>query len=153
MSNSPLRVRMLAATPQAAQMAAAATTTSTTYTGAGTDKYNGVPIYYHLTVTNTNNTSLTFVYTVTYDNPETTAVEKPSLGSNTVTMNTWGTATVPMITLGKGYGTPTNVQSGLSTWDAPTKFLTTPRPTDNQMTKNGNGYSWPYTTITSTNTG
>lgn len=139
MSNSPLRVRMLAAAPQVTTMAAAATTTTSTYIGTGKDKVNNVPIYYYVTITNNGNNTVTFVYTVTYDNPNTDAIEAPALTSNTVTMNTWGTATVPMLTLGSGYGTPSSVQSGLSSWKAPTSFVTTPAPNTNPMTKIGNG--------------
>lgn len=146
-SSSPLSFRTFAATPTMTYAAAAATT-STSYIGSGTDKYNNVPIYYYVTITNNADNTMTFVYTVTYDNPNTATVEKPDLRSNTVTMNTWGTATTPMIKLGSGYGTPTDVTSGLSTWNDPNTFLKSPAPKSFKMTQINNGYGWTSATIT-----
>ena len=52
-----------------------ATGESKVYTGAGTDSVYNVPIYYTLKVTN-DGSNLTFVYTISYDNPATSTVEK-----------------------------------------------------------------------------
>ena len=75
------------------------------YTGTGTDPNYNIPIYYKLTVTN-DGSKLTFVYTITYDNPATSTVEIPSKLSNSYAIYNSGTSRQTMLTLGSGLGTP-----------------------------------------------
>ena len=87
---------------------------SKNFTGAGTDTVYNIPIYYKLTVTN-DGSKLTFVYTITYDNPATSDVEKPSAKANVNhTIYNTGTSRQTMFTLGSGLGTPSNVTSYLT---------------------------------------
>ena len=52
--------------------------------------------------------NMTFTYTVSYDNPNTSTVEKaPTAMSNSYSIKNTTTSTSPMFTLGDGYGTPT----------------------------------------------
>ena len=76
-----------------------------TYIGTGTDPNYNIPIYYKLTVTN-DGSNLTFVYTITYDNPATSTVEIPSVLPNGYSIYNTGTYFQTMFTLGKGLGTP-----------------------------------------------
>ena len=52
---------------------------------------------------------MTFTYTVTYDNPATTTVERPTLSNSYAIYNT-GTTNQTMFTLGSAYGTPSTRQ-------------------------------------------
>ena len=80
------------------------------YTGTGTDPNYNIPIYYKLTVTN-DGSKLTFVYTITYDNPATSTVEIPSKLSNSYAIYNSGTSRQTMLTLGSGLGTPSGVKN------------------------------------------
>ena len=114
------------------------------YTGKGVDSVYNVPIYYKLTVTN-NGSKLTFVYTISYDNPTTSTVEKQNVGFNHTLYNT-GTSRQTMFTLGKGLGTPSpsSVTSYL-TDSSGKKFTNNNRLKDatTPITTNGTGnYTW-----------
>ena len=120
-----------------------ATGESKVYTGAGTDSVYNVPIYYTLKVTN-DGSNLTFVYTISYDNPATSTVEKQTkVGTNHTLYNT-GTSKQTMFTLGKGLGTPSSVTSYL-TDSSGNKFTNNNRLKDSTtpITTNGTGnYTW-----------
>ncbi|MBS6886125.1 MAG: accessory Sec-dependent serine-rich glycoprotein adhesin, partial [Streptococcus salivarius] len=120
-----------------------ATGESKVYTGAGTDSVYNVPIYYTLKVTN-DGSYLTFVYTISYDNPATSTVEKQTkVGTNHTLYNT-GTSKQTMFTLGKGLGTPSSVTSYL-TDSSGNKFTNNNRLKDSTtpITTNGTGnYTW-----------
>ena len=120
-----------------------ATGESKVYTGAGTDSVYNVPIYYKLTVIN-DGSKLTFVYTISYDNPATSTVEKQtSVGTNHTLYNT-GTSRQTMFTLGEGLGTPSSVTSYL-TDSSGAKFTNKNKLKDSTtpITTNGNGnYTW-----------
>ena len=114
------------------------------FTGEGTDTGYNIPIYYKLKVTN-DGSKLTFVYTITYDNPATSDVEKPSAKANANhTIYNTGTSKQTMFTLGSGLGTPSSVTSYLTdssgnkyTRNGLLKDGTTP------ITENGPGnYTW-----------
>ncbi|MFC6293611.1 KxYKxGKxW signal peptide domain-containing protein, partial [Macrococcus epidermidis] len=82
------------------------TATTTTYTGAGTDNF-GNKIYYKLVVKSVSSTQTSFTYSVSYDNPDTTSVEKPINAISGSVSDTSQTAS-PMIKLGSGYTAPTS---------------------------------------------
>ena len=103
-STAPLKLRTFS---RLATTTFAATSTTNTYTGSGTDTNYNIPIYYKLTTVN-NGTSMTFTYTVTYDNPATTTVEKPTALNNSYAIYNTGTSYQTMFTLGNGYGTPSS---------------------------------------------
>ncbi|MEJ7448175.1 hypothetical protein, partial [Staphylococcus epidermidis] len=54
---------------------------------------------------------MTFTYTVTYDNPATTTVEKPTTLTNGYSIYNTGSSNQTMFTLGNGYGTPSSATS------------------------------------------
>ncbi|MCG2272944.1 accessory Sec-dependent LPXTG-anchored adhesin, partial [Staphylococcus epidermidis] len=121
--------------------AAAATSTSTTntYTGAGTDTNYNIPIYYKLTTVN-NGTSMTFTYTVTYDNPATTTVEKPTSLKDGYAIYNTGTSYQTMFTLGNGYGTPSSATSYIT--DSTGAKVSNPVAGTTPMVQQGRGYTW-----------
>ncbi|MEX3496855.1 KxYKxGKxW signal peptide domain-containing protein, partial [Staphylococcus warneri] len=119
--------------------AAAATSTTNTYTGAGTDTNYNIPIYYKLTTVN-NGTSMTFTYTVTYDNPATTTVEKPTTLPNGYSIYNTGSSNQTMFTLGNGYGTPSSATSYIT--DSTGAKVSNPAANTTPMVKRGNGYTW-----------
>ncbi|MGJ8370319.1 KxYKxGKxW signal peptide domain-containing protein, partial [Staphylococcus capitis] len=136
-STTPLRTfSRMAVTTFAA---AAATSTTNTYTGAGTDTNYNIPIYYKLTTVN-NGTSMTFTYTVTYDNPATTTVEKPTALSNSYAIYNTGTTYQPMFTLGSAYGTPSTATSYIT--DSTGAQVSNPRANTTNINKQGSGYTW-----------
>ncbi|WP_373115588.1 accessory Sec-dependent serine-rich glycoprotein adhesin, partial [Streptococcus sp. oral taxon 431] len=106
------------------------------YLGEGKDPNYNIPIYYKLTVTN-DGSKMTFVYTVTYDNPTTSTVEYPSLDMNYAIYNT-RTSNGSMFTLGSGFGTPSNVKNYIT--DSSGKKVRDYNTST--MTQEGNGYSW-----------
>ena len=117
---------------------------SKNFTGVGTDTIYNIPIYYKLTVTN-DGSKLTFVYTITYDNPATSDVEKPSAKANVNhTIYNTGTSKQTMFTLGSGLGTPSNVTSYL-TDSSGNKFTNKGllKDSNTPITENGPGnYTW-----------
>ena len=119
--------------------AAAATSTTNTYTGAGTDTNYNIPIYYKLTTVN-NGTSMTFTYTVTYDNPATKTVEIPTALSNSYAIYNTGTTYQTMFTLGSAYGTPSTATSYIT--DSTGAQLSNPKANTTNINKQGSGYSW-----------
>ena len=107
------------------------------YIGSGTDSYYNIPIYYKLTAAH-NGKSVTFTYTVTYDNPATATLELPTkLGTNHAIYNT-GTSNQTMFTLGSGFGIPSNVANYI-TDSKGNKVISYNTST---VTKEGKGYSW-----------
>ncbi|WP_155115601.1 accessory Sec-dependent serine-rich glycoprotein adhesin, partial [Streptococcus salivarius] len=107
------------------------------YIGSGIDSYYNIPIYYKLTAAH-NGKSVTFTYTVTYDNPATATLELPTkLGTNHAIYNT-GTSNQTMFTLGSGFGIPSNVANYI-TDSKGNKVISYNTST---VTKEGNGYSW-----------
>ncbi|ECO1693826.1 hypothetical protein XO42_17475, partial [Listeria monocytogenes] len=136
-STTPLRTfSRMAVTTFAA---AAATSTTNTYTGAGTDTNYNIPIYYKLTTVN-NGTSMTFTYTVTYDNPATTTVEKPTALSNSYAIYNTGTTYQTMFTLGSAYGTPSTVTNYIT--DSTGAQVSKPIANTTNINKQGSGYTW-----------
>ncbi|MCT2317020.1 KxYKxGKxW signal peptide domain-containing protein, partial [Staphylococcus epidermidis] len=119
--------------------AAAATSTTNTYTGAGTDTNYNIPIYYKLTTVN-NGTSMTFTYTVTYDNPATTTVEKPTSLKDGYAIYNTGTSYQTMFTLGNGYGTPSSATSYIT--DSTGAKVSNPVAGTTPMVQQGRGYTW-----------
>ncbi|WP_148131273.1 accessory Sec-dependent serine-rich glycoprotein adhesin, partial [Streptococcus sp. HMSC056C01] len=110
---------------------------SKVYIGEGKDPNYNIPIYYKLTVTN-NGSNMTFVYTVTYDNPATSTLEKPSLNNNYTIYNT-RTSKGSMFTLGNGFGTPSSVENSIT--DSNGKVIR--KFNSSTITNEGNnGYSW-----------
>ena len=107
------------------------------YTGTGTDPNYNIPIYYKLTVTN-DGSKLTFVYTITYDNPATSTVEIPSKLSNSYAIYNSGTSRQTMLTLGSGLGTPSGVKNYIT--DSKGNLVTTYNTSD--ITTQGSGYTW-----------
>ncbi|MEZ7646010.1 accessory Sec-dependent serine-rich glycoprotein adhesin [Streptococcus parasanguinis] len=107
------------------------------YTGTGTDPNYNIPIYYKLTVTN-DGSKLTFVYTITYDNPATSTVEIPSKLSNSYAIYNSGTSRQTMLTLGSGLGTPSSVKNYIT--DSKGNLVTTYNTSD--ITTQGSGYTW-----------
>ena len=109
------------------------------FTGSGTDTIRNKPIYYKVTVSN-DGRNLTFTYTITYDNPNTSNVEKPGGSSGAIynTITSMGT----MFTLGSGYGTPSSVDSYLT--DTNGNELPSPAPKSNTSieSQGQNGYTW-----------
>ncbi|WP_414052142.1 KxYKxGKxW signal peptide domain-containing protein [Macrococcus animalis] len=82
------------------------TATTTTYTGAGTDNF-GNKIYYKLVVKSVSSTQTSFTYSVSYDNPDTTTVEKP-INAISGSVSDTSQTTSSMIKLGSGYTAPTS---------------------------------------------
>lgn len=67
------------------------------HVGSGVDANYKIPIFYKLIAVN-DGKNVTFTYTVTYDNPETPTVEKPSVLSNGYSIYNTGTKTQTMFT-------------------------------------------------------
>ena len=86
------------------------------HVGSGVDTNYKIPIYYKLKAFN-DGTTVTFTYTVTYDNPETPAVEKPAALSSGYSIYNSGTSTQTMFTLGKGFGSPSKKMALLGQMD------------------------------------
>ena len=109
------------------------------YTSTGRDSENNIPIYSKLKVTN-DGTSMTFTYTVTYDNPATPNIEVPKkLRDNHAIYNT-GTSTQTMFTLGSGFGKPSNVTNYIT--DSNGNKVASPKPNSTPIVERGNGYTW-----------
>ena len=138
-STAPLKLRTFSRLATTTFAAAAATSTTNTYTGAGTDTNYNIPIYYKLTTVN-NGTSMTFTYTVTYDNPATTTVERPTALSNSYAIYNTGTTNQTMFTLGSAYGTPSQRQVILPIQQV-LKLVIQEQNTTN-INKQGSGYTW-----------
>ncbi|MBY7664285.1 KxYKxGKxW signal peptide domain-containing protein [Staphylococcus agnetis] len=82
-TNTSLRsVSLRAATTSFATVAATAPVTQT-FTGAGTDTQYNIPIYYKLIV-NSDGSKMNFTYYISYDNPNTTTIEKAPAGINQI---------------------------------------------------------------------
>ncbi|EIF35882.1 accessory Sec-dependent serine-rich glycoprotein adhesin, partial [Streptococcus sp. SK140] len=108
------------------------------YTGKGTVPTYNIPIYYKLTVTN-DGSKMTFVYTITFDNPATTStVEKPTNLPDGYPLYNTGTSRQTMFTLGSGFGAPSDVENYItnSSGKVVTKYNTS------TTTTQGSGYSW-----------
>ena len=135
-STAPLKLRTFS---RLATTTFAATSTTNTYTGAGTDTNYNIPIYYKLTTVN-NGTSMTFTYTVTYDNPATTTVERPTALSNSYAIYNTGTTNQTMFTLGSAYGTPSTATSYIT--DSTGAQVSNPRANTTNINKQGSGYTW-----------
>ena len=136
-STAPLKLRTFSRL--ATTTFAAGTSTTNTYTGAGTDTNYNIPIYYKLTTVN-NGTSMTFTYTVTYDNPATTTVERPTALSNSYAIYNTGTTNQTMFTLGSAYGTPSTATSYIT--DSTGAQVSNPRANTTNINKQGSGYTW-----------
>ncbi|MGO3048964.1 MAG: KxYKxGKxW signal peptide domain-containing protein, partial [Staphylococcus sp.] len=136
-SEAPIRVRR--AVPNLMR-AAATTSQSATYTGAGIDRVYNVPIYYKLVVTSDGKNEM-FTYTVTYDNPNTTTVEKlPRNASSSYSIKNSTTSTSPMFTLGSGYGRPTTAYNYIADYSG--KQISAVPSGNLTVSKVGSGYSW-----------
>ena len=108
------------------------------YTGVGTDAVYNIPIYYKLTVKN-DGSKLTFVYTITYDNPATSTVEKaPAKVRNNHTIYNTGTSRQTMFTLGSGLGTPSKVKNYITDPNGNVKISYN----ESDATRQGSGYTW-----------
>ncbi|MBM6240066.1 KxYKxGKxW signal peptide domain-containing protein, partial [Staphylococcus epidermidis] len=138
-STSAINLRTFSRLATTTFAAAAATSTTNTYTGAGTDTNYNIPIYYKLTTVN-NGTSMTFTYTVTYDNPATTTVERPTALSNSYAIYNTGTTNQTMFTLGSAYGTPSTATSYIT--DSTGAQVSNPRANTTNINKQGSGYTW-----------
>jgi len=109
------------------------------HVGSGVDANYKIPIFYKLIAVN-DGTNVTFTYTVTYDNPETPTVEKPSVLSNGYSIYNTDTTTQTMFTLGKGFGTPSDVTTYIT--DESGKQITNPRANVTSVFKRESGFSW-----------
>ena len=109
-----------------------ATGESKLHVGSGVDTNYKIPIYYKLRAVN-DGTTVTFTYTVTYDNPETSTVEKPAALSPGYSIYNAGTSTQEMFTLGKGFGTPSNVTSYIT--DSQGNQITNPKANTTPIVK------------------
>lgn len=121
---------------------------TTTYTGSGIDVNNGnIPIYYKLVVTNLGTTEQ-FTYSISYDNPNTSVVEKPSITQTIANSpETGGT----MVTLGSGYGAISNVQTFFT--DSNGNKLASPATANMTVYNQGSGkYTWSKRLMSSTHT-
>ena len=116
-----------------------ATGESKLHVGSGVDTNYKIPIYYKLRAVN-DGTTVTFTYTVTYDNPETSTVEKPAALSPGYSIYNAGTSTQEMFTLGKGFGTPSNVTSYIT--DSQGNQITNPKANTTPIVKQGDGFTW-----------
>ena len=83
---------------------------------------------------------MTFTYTVTYDNPETTTVEKPTQLSSGYSIYNTGTSYQTMFTLGNGYGTPSSATNYIT--DSTGAKISNPKANETPIVKQGNGYTW-----------
>ncbi|WP_278926057.1 KxYKxGKxW signal peptide domain-containing protein [Staphylococcus auricularis] len=96
--------------------AAADVSQTQTYTGSGYDN-KGLKVYYKLR-TKQNGNHVDFSYTVTYDNPNTSQVERPNIAGGRPDRgagiyNTPGNT--PFFYLGPGFGKPTNGTTAVTT--------------------------------------
>ena len=109
------------------------------HVGSGVDANYKIPIFYKLIAVN-DGKNVTFTYTVTYDNPETPTVEKPSVLSNGYSIYNTGTKTQTMFTLGKGFGSPSNVTNYIT--DSQGNQITNPKANTTPIVKQGDGFTW-----------
>ena len=109
------------------------------HVGSGVDANYKIPIFYKLIAVN-DGKNVTFTYTVTYDNPETPTVEKPSVLSNGYSIYNTGTTTQTMFTLGKGFGSPSNVTNYIT--DSQGNQITNPKANTTPIMKQGDGFTW-----------
>ncbi|MGI1782371.1 KxYKxGKxW signal peptide domain-containing protein [Streptococcus uberis] len=145
--NSVIQPRMSNFSAITLALTSTSTSNSTTYTGSGFDKYSNVNVYYKLVVTNTGG-ALKFTYTVTYDNPDTTTVEKPNVaGPIQNSPETAGT----LVDYGTGYGTITSATSYFT--DSAGNKVATPGQYNMAVYDQGNGmYTFQKRDITGTQT-
>ena len=119
--------------------AAADASQTQTYTGAGYDQKN-VPIYYKLT-TKQNGNRVDFTYTVTYDNPNTSTIERlPHSPKTTAGVNNSAKNNQPMFYLGPGFSKPYNAQTGSS--DSNGNFAGGVGPNPEYIYPLRDGYYW-----------
>ncbi|RHN27069.1 accessory Sec-dependent LPXTG-anchored adhesin [Streptococcus parasanguinis] len=116
-----------------------ATGESKLHVGSGVDTNYKIPIYYKLRAVN-DGTTVTFTYTVTYDNPETPTVEKPAALAPGYSIYNSGTSTQTMFTLGKGFGSPSNVTSYIT--DSQGNQVSNPKANTTPIVKQGDGFTW-----------
>ena len=109
------------------------------HVGSGVDTNYKIPIYYKLTAVN-DGAKVTFTYTVTYDNPETSTVEKPAALAPGYSIYNSGTSTQTMFTLGKGFGSPSNVTSYIT--DSQGNQVSNPKANTTPIVKQGDGFTW-----------
>ena len=109
------------------------------HVGSGVDANYKIPIFYKLIAVN-DGKNVTFTYTVTYDNPETPTVEKPSVLSNGYSIYNTGTTTQTMFTLGKGFGSPSNVTNYIT--DSQGNQIPNPKANTTLIVKQGDGFTW-----------
>ena len=109
------------------------------HVGSGVDANYKIPIFYKLIAVN-DGKNVTFTYTVTYDNPETPTVEKPSVLSNGYSIYNTGTTTQTMFTLGKGFGSPSSVTNYIT--DSQGNQITNPKANTTPIMKQGDGFTW-----------
>ena len=85
---------------------------------------------------------MTFTYTVSYDNPNTSTVETPPTSmSNSYSIKNTTTSTSPMFTLGNGYGTPTTSYNYVVDKYGGSEISAVPSG-NLPITATGSGYSW-----------
>ncbi|PNZ81157.1 KxYKxGKxW signal peptide domain-containing protein, partial [Staphylococcus microti] len=124
--------------------AAATVPVDQVYTGTGYDTLYNLPIYYRLKVTS-DGKNLFFQYIVSYDNPNTTVIEKPNVPNN-LNVASSQDAHFPMLSLGDGYGVPTTIKNGHTTGFSDT-YLTQPAPNNYSINKVAGGNYWWETPI------
>ena len=109
------------------------------HVGSGVDANYKIPIFYKLIAVN-DGTTVTFTYAVTYDNPETSTVEKPAALAPGYSIYNSGTSTQTMFTLGKGFGSPSNVTSYIT--DSQGNQITNSKANTTPIVKQGDGFTW-----------
>lgn len=142
-STAPLSLRSLSlrAAPTTFAAVAATAPVTQTYTGTGTDTLYKLPIYYKLIVTS-DGTALNFTYYVSYDNPNTATVEKPSDIALSANIKNTNDSLQTMLNLGSGYGQPSSVTQSITTAGYTTTNESKITPATTPMQSNGSGYYW-----------
>ncbi|PNZ81144.1 KxYKxGKxW signal peptide domain-containing protein, partial [Staphylococcus microti] len=125
---------------QSVLRAVSSTPAEQVFTGTGTDKLYNKPIYYKLRVTS-DGKRLTFQYTVSYDNPNTTAIEQTNIPTS-ASITSSHDSLLPMLHLGNGYGTPSSVTGGVTEPGYNGTYKQRPAPSTSAVTSSGNGNYW-----------